>query len=416
MQNSVSKTREMSLDIKKIRKDFPILNQKVYGKPFVYFDNSATTQKPLEVIDGIRNFYLHANSNIHRGVHFLSEKATAAYENARRVVKEFINAEHTHEVLFTKGTTESINLLAFSFGEKYINKGDEIILSAMEHHSNIVPWQLMCDRKGAKIKVIPMNDKGELLIEEYKKLITEKTKLVAVVHVSNSLGTVNPVKEITKIAHQAGVPVLIDGAQSVQHLNVDVQDIDCDFFAFSAHKIYASTGSGVLYGKEKWLNELPPYQGGGEMIKSVSFERTTYNELPYKFEAGTPDYVGAISLTRAIQYLNRIGIDKIAAYESELLDYAHEKLGSIENLKIYGEAAEKASIFAFLLKEIHHYDTGMIIDKMGIAVRTGTHCTEPVMQRFGIEGTVRASFAFYNTKEEIDRLYEAIIKVKQMFG
>lgn len=406
----------LSLDIKKIRKDFPILNQQIYNKPLVYFDNGATTQKPQVVIDEEIKIYSKENSNIHRGVHYLSEQLTQRYEDARKTVQKFINAPYDHEVIFTSGTTESINTIAYSFGEKYVNEGDEIIISTLEHHANIVPWQMLCERKKAILKVIPINDRGELLLEEYKKLISPKTKIVAVNQVSNALGTVNDVKKIIEIAHENDIPVLIDGAQSVQHNIIDVQDLDCDFFVFSGHKIYGPNGIGVIYGKEKFLNEMPPFMTGGEMIKKVTFEKTTFNELPFKFEAGTPNYVAAIGLATAINYVQELGLENIAAYEKELLDYATEKLESIEGLRIIGTAANKVCAISFILENIHHFDAGMVIDKMGIAVRTGHHCAEPLMNRFNIEGTLRASFAFYNTKEEIDKLYEAILTVKQMFG
>jgi cysteine desulfurase/selenocysteine lyase len=405
-----------SLDIQKIRKDFPILNQLIYNKPLVYFDNGATTQKPQVVIDEESKIYSQENSNIHRGVHYLSEQLTQRYEDARKTVQKFINAPHDHEVILTSGTTESINTIAYSFGEKYVNEGDEIIISTLEHHANIVPWQMLCERKGAVLKVIPINDKGELLLDEYEKLLSPKTKIVAVTQVSNALGTVNDVKKIIEIAHKNGTPVLIDGAQSVQHNIIDVQDLDCDFFVFSGHKLYGPNGIGVIYGKEKFLNEMPPYMTGGEMIKKVTFEKTTFNELPFKFEAGTPNYVAAIGLATAIDYIQEIGLENIAAYEKELLDYATEKLESIEGLRIIGTAANKVCAISFILENIHHFDAGMVIDKMGIAVRTGHHCAEPLMNRFNIEGTLRASFAFYNTKEEIDKLYDAILTVKQMFG
>ncbi len=406
----------MSLDIQKIRNDFPILNQQVYNKPLIYFDNAATTQKPQVVIDEELKIYSHENSNIHRGVHYLSEQLTQRYEDARKVIQEFINAKHDHEVIFTSGTTESINTIAFSFGEKYISEGDEIIISTLEHHANIVPWQMLCKRKKAILKVIPINDKGELLLDEYQKLISPKTKIVAVNQVSNALGTVNDVKKLIDIAHQQNIPVLIDGAQSIQHGNVDVQELDCDFFVFSGHKIYGPNGIGVLYGKEKWLNEMPPFMTGGEMIKKVTFEKTTFNELPFKFEAGTPNYVGAIGLVAAINYIQDIGLENITVYEQELLDYATKKLESIDGLRIIGTSEEKVSVISFVLDNIHHYDAGMVIDKMGIAVRTGHHCAEPLMDRFNIEGTIRASFSFYNTKEEIDKLHEALLTVKQMFS
>ncbi|PLX22311.1 MAG: cysteine desulfurase CsdA [Marinilabiliales bacterium] len=406
----------MSLDIQKIRNDFPILSQEVYKKPLVYFDNGATTQKPQAVIDEEIRIYSKENSNIHRGVHYLSEQLTQRYEDARKVVQQFIHAGHDHEVIFTSGTTESINTIAFSFGEQFISEGDEIIISTLEHHANIVPWQMLCERKKAILKVIPINDNGELLLDEYENLISQKTKIISVNYASNALGTVNDIKKIIEIAHQQDIPVLIDGAQIVQHGEVDVQELDCDFFVFSGHKIYGPNGIGVLYGKEKWLNKMPPFMTGGEMIKKVTFEKTTFNELPFKFEAGTPNYVAAIGLATAINYVQNIGLEAIAEYEKDLLDYATEKLKSIEGLKIIGTAQEKVSVISFNLENIHHFDAGMVIDKMGIAVRTGHHCAEPLMKRFNIEGTIRASFSFYNTKEEIDKLYDAILIVKQMFG
>ncbi|MDY6800680.1 MAG: cysteine desulfurase [Bacteroidota bacterium] len=404
------------MNINKIRSDFPILNQQVYKKPLVYFDNGATTQKPTVVIDEVAKIYSQENANIHRGVHFLSEQLTQRYEDARKVVRKFIHAAHDHEIIFTSGATESINTIAYSFGEKYIHEGDEIIISTLEHHANIVPWQMLCERENASLKIIPINDKGELLLDEYEKLISPKTKLVAVNHVSNAIGTINDVKKMIDIAHHKDIPVLIDGAQSIQHGKVDVQQLDCDFYVFSGHKIYGPNGIGVLYGKEKWLNELPPFMTGGEMIKNVTFKKTTFNELPFKFEAGTPNYVGAIGLAKAIEYVQGIGLENIAAYEKELLEYATQKLNAIEGLKIIGTSAKKISVISFILENIHHYDAGMVIDKMGVAVRTGHHCAEPVMHRFNVEGTIRASFAFYNTKAEVDRLCEALNTVKQMFG
>lgn len=403
-------------DVEKIRKDFPVLQQKIYGNPLIYLDNGATSQKPRVVIEKISSFYSQSNSSIHRGVHFFSEQATAEYESARITVKKFINAKHVHEVVFTAGTTASINNVAFSFGEKYIKAGDEIILTEMEHHANIVPWQMLCDRKGCKLKIIPIDDNGELILEDFEKMFTSKTRILAVTHVSNALGTINPVKEMIKKAHAYNVPVLIDGAQSIQHGVVDVSDLDCDFFVFSGHKIYGPTGIGVLYGKEKWLEEMPPYQGGGDMIKNVTFEKTTYNDLPFKFEAGTTNYVGAMGLATALNYLTETGREEIKEYESELTGYAHNKLSQVGGLKFYGTSTNKICILSFLLDGIHQYDAGMIIDKLGIAVRTGTHCAQPVMDHFGIDGTLRASLAFYNTKDEIDRLYEALLKVKQMLG
>ncbi len=404
-----------TIDITKIRNDFPILSQKIYGKPLIYFDNAATTQKPKVVIGTINKLYLRHNSNVHRGVHYLSDQMTKMYESAREKVQNYLNAGHNHEIIFTNGVTASINAVAFSFGEAYIKENDEIIVSRMEHHSNIVPWQMMCMRKGAKLKVIPINDKGELLLDEYKKLINFRTKLVAVTHVSNSLGTINPVKEIVAIAHENNVPVLIDGAQAIQHQNVDVQDIDCDFYAFSGHKTYGPTGIGVLYGKERWLQEMPPYQGGGDMIDHVRFEHTTYDELPFKFEAGTPNYINAIGLGAALDYLTSIGLDNIKNYEKKLLDYGTTKLTALNGLKLYGTAENKTCIFSFLLNNIHSYDVGMLLDKMSIAVRAGHHCTQPLWEYYKVEGSIRASLAFYNTSDEIDSLYEALKKIQKMF-
>jgi len=402
------------LDIQSIRIDFPILSRKVYGKDLIYFDNGATTQKPRCVVEAIEEGYYNVNANIHRGVHFLSQAATEAHEEARKTIQRFINAAESREIIITRGTTEAINLVAFSFGEM-LSAGDEVIVSAMEHHSNIVPWQMLEERKGIKLRVIPINDKGELLLDEYKKLLNERTRLVSVMHVSNVMGTINPVKEIIDMAHQQNVPVLIDGAQSVPHIAVDVQALDADFYAFSGHKIYGPNGIGVLYGKAAWLEKMPPYQGGGEMIATVSFEKTTYNELPFKFEAGTPDYIGSTGLAAALDYVSAIGIDKIAAYEDELLHYATEKLLEIEGLRIYGTAGNKSGVISFLVGDIHHYDMGMLLDKLGIAVRTGHHCAQPLMKRLGIEGTVRASFSFYNTREEIDTFVAAVKRVASMF-
>nr|WP_321405647.1 cysteine desulfurase [uncultured Carboxylicivirga sp.] len=406
----------MSIDIQKIRKDFPILDQTVYGKPLAYFDNAATAHKPLQVINAIDEVYTKYNSNIHRGVHHLSNVCTQAFEDARIKVQHFLNAPNAHEVIFTRGTTEAINLIASSFGETFLNKGDEIIVSQLEHHSNIVPWQLLEKRRGIILKVIPINDAGELMLDALDELMSDKTKLVSVAHISNALGTINPIKTIIDKAHARNIPVMIDGAQAVQHVKVDVQALDCDFYVFSGHKIYGPTGIGVLYGKEKWLNQMEPYQGGGEMIQTVSFEGTTFNELPFKFEAGTPDYSGAVGLAAAIDYVNEIGLENIAAYEHELHDYAMEKLAAIPNMRFFGTAKEKASVISFMVGNIHPFDMGTLLDKMGIAVRTGHHCAQPLMQRYNIPGTVRASFAVYNTKEEIDRLIEGVIKVSQLFG
>lgn len=403
------------MDINKIRADFPILQREVYGKPLVYLDNGATTQKPRVVVDSIVNEYYSVNANVHRGVHFLSQQATELHEGSRETVRKFINAGSASEIIFTRGTTEAINLLAFSFGEEFLAEGDEVIISAMEHHSNIVPWQLLAARKGIGIKIAPINDRGELLLDEYKKLFTERTKLVSITHVSNVLGTINPVKEIIRIAHEQEVPVLLDGAQAVPHLKVDVQELDVDFYAFSSHKLYGPTGIGVLYGKEKWLDRLPPYQGGGEMIQTVTFEKTTFNELPFKFEAGTPDYIGTTAFARALDYVSGIGLDAIAEYEHRLTVYATEQLKQIEGMRIFGEAAEKGSVISFLVRDIHHFDMGTLLDRLGIAVRTGHHCAQPLMQRLGVEGTVRASLALYNTQEEIDILVQGIRRVSQMF-
>ena len=406
----------MPFNISKIRNDFPILTQKVYGKPLVYFDNGATTQKPQCVLDTIEHFHNKINSNIHRGVHSLSVESTEAYEQARETIRQFINAKSTNEIIFTSGATASINLVAFSFGEAFVDKDDEVIVSEMEHHSNIVPWQLLCERKKAKLKILPFDDNGDLMLEKLDELITDRTKIIAVNHVSNSMGTVNPVKQIIAKAHAHGVKVLVDGAQGAKHGMLDVQSLDADFYAISGHKIYGPTGIGVLYGKQELLNQLPPWQGGGDMIATVSFEKTTYNELPFKFEAGTANYIGAAALATALKYYQSVGIEAAVEHENQLLEYATQSLQAIEGVRIIGTAKEKASIISFLIGNIHPYDAGMILDKMGIAVRTGTHCTEPVMAHFGIDGTIRASLAFYNTKEEVDMLVEGVKKVKQMFG
>ena len=402
-------------DIQKIREDFPILDREVYGKPLIYLDNGATTQKPRQVVEAITDEYYSVNANVHRGVHFLSQQATELHEASRETVRRFIDARSSNEIVFTRGTTESINLLASSFADSQMKEGDEVIVSVMEHHSNIVPWQLQAARKGIVLKVIPMNDRGELLLDEYEKLFSERTKLVSFAHVSNVLGTVNPAKEMIATAHAHGVPVLIDGAQSVPHMKVDVQDLDADFFAFSGHKIYGPTGVGVLYGKEEWLDKLPPYQGGGEMIQSVSFEKTTFNELPFKFEAGTPDYIGTTALAKALDYVSAIGMENIAAHEHELTLYAMQRLKEINGMRIFGEAEHKSSVISFLVGNIHHLDMGTLLDRLGIAVRTGHHCAQPLMIRMGIEGTVRASFGLYNTKEEIDMLAAGIERVSRMF-
>jgi cysteine desulfurase/selenocysteine lyase len=403
------------LDIQKIRADFPILSQKVNGRPLVYFDNGATSQKPQVVIDAISKYYQEYNANIHRGVHTLSQLATDAYEVSRGKIQKHLNAKFPHEVIFTSGTTHAINTVASGISTM-INAGDEVMVSALEHHSNIVPWQMLCERSGAILKVIPMNEKGELVLQEYDKLLSDKTKIVAVNHISNALGTINPIEYLIEKAHQYGAAVLIDGAQATPHLKPDVQALDCDFYVFSGHKICGPTGVGILYGKEAWLNKLQPFQGGGEMIATVSFEKTTYAELPHKLEAGTPNIEGGIVLGTAIDYLNEIGFDNIAAYEQELLDYATEKLLEIEGLKIFGTAANKASVISFNVAEIHPYDIGTIIDKLGIAVRTGHHCAQPIMDFYSIPGTIRASFAFYNTKEEIDIFVDALNKAVSMLS
>ncbi len=405
----------MTINIEKIREDFPILKKEVYRKPLVYFDNAATTQKPTCVVDTIVKGYYDCNANIHRGVHFLSQQATEAHEAARKTVQQFIHAQHAHEIVFTRGTTEAINLVAHSFGISQCSDGDEIIITQMEHHSNIVPWQLLQSIRNIRLRIIPFDEKGVLQVNQLESLINEKTKLIAVSHVSNALGTTNPIKEIVRIAHNHDIPVLVDGAQSTPHISIDVQDLDVDFFAFSGHKIYGPTGIGVLYGKEKWLEKIPPYQGGGEMIHKVTFEKTTFNELPFKFEAGTPDYIGSTALATALDYVSNIGIENIAQHEHELLHYATEKLSQIDGMRFIGEAASKSGLISFLVGNIHPYDLGTILDKLGIAVRTGHHCAEPVMQAFNIEGTVRASFAMYNTKEEIDILVAGIERAAKMF-
>ncbi|CCY91076.1 MULTISPECIES: aminotransferase class V-fold PLP-dependent enzyme [unclassified Phocaeicola] len=405
----------MFYDVQKIREDFPILSRKVYNKPLIYLDNGATTQKPRVVVESITDEYYSVNANVHRGVHFLSQQATNLHEASRETVRKFINARSTSEIVFTRGTTESINLVASTFVDSQMKEGDEVIVSVMEHHSNIVSWQLQAARKGIVLKVIPMNDRGELLLDEYEKLFSPRTRLVSVAHVSNVLGTINPVKEMIATAHAHGVPVLIDGAQSIPHMPIDVQDLDADFYVFSGHKVYGPTGIGVLYGKEAWLDKLPPYQGGGEMIKNVSFEHTTFNELPFKFEAGTPDYIGSTALAKALDYVSAIGMDKIAAYEHELTVYAMNRLKEIPGMRIFGEAEHKGGVISFLVGNIHHFDMGTLLDRLGIAVRTGHHCAEPLMHRMGIEGTVRASLGLYNTKEEIDALAAGIERVSQMF-
>jgi cysteine desulfurase/selenocysteine lyase len=403
-------------DAARLSKDFPALNQLVHGKPLVYLDNAATSQKPRSVINAITRFYQKDCSNIHRGVHLLSERATRAYEEARLAVQQFIHAANPAEVIFVRGTTEAINLVAQSYGRTHVQAGDAVLISAMEHHSNIVPWQMLCEEKGAKLHVIPMNDRGELLLDEYEKLLTPETKLVAVAHVSNALGTVNPVRQIIRMAHERGIPVLVDGAQAIPHFQVDVQDLDCDFYAFSGHKMYGPTGIGILYGKRRLLEAMPPYQGGGDMISSVTFEKTTYNSLPHKFEAGTPDISGVIGLGAAIEYLTRIGLDNVAAHEHDLLVYATEQITRLPGVRVIGTAKEKTAVLSFVLDGIHPHDVGTILDQEGIAVRTGHHCAQPVMQFFGIPATTRASFALYNTEAEADALMRGITKVQEMFA
>jgi len=400
----------------RLRQDFPALRQKVRGKPLVYLDNAATSQKPQVVIDTIARYYLSENSNVHRGVHFLSDLATQAYEGARIRVRQFLNAAHDREIIFTRGTTDSINLVAHSLGRSRLRAGDEILISAMEHHSNIVPWQMVCEEKGARLRVIPINDAGELILEEYERLLCDRTKLVSVVYVSNALGTINPVRQIIALAHRRGIPVLLDGAQAAPHLRVDVQELDCDFFAFSGHKLFGPTGTGILYGKADLLETMPPYQGGGDMISAVTFEKTIYNSLPYKFEAGTPHIAGAIGLGAAIDYVQRIGLDRIAAYEHDLLAYGTGLLSAIPGLRIIGTAREKAGVLSFVLEGIHAHDVGTILDHEGIAIRAGHHCAMPVMKRFGVPATARASLAFYNTREELEALAKGLHKVIEVFA
>ena len=406
---------KMNYDVNAIRKDFPILSRTVYDKPLVYLDNAATTQKPLCVLDAMRDEYLNANANVHRGVHYLSQQATDLHEAARETVRSFINAGSTTEIIFTRGTTESINLVASSFAEAFMQPGDEVIVSVMEHHSNIVPWQLQAAKRGITIKVIPMDDRGNLVTDGIDDLFTERTKIVSIAHVSNVLGTVNPVEEIIRIAHSHNVPVMVDGAQSAPHFKVDVRSMDCDFFVFSGHKMYGPTGVGVLYGKEEWLDRLPPYQGGGEMIESVSFEKTVFEHLPFKFEAGTPDYIATHGLAKAIEYIGRIGLDNITAHEHELTTYCMEQLGGIDGIRLFGQSDHKDAVVSFLVGDIHHLDMGTLLDRLGIAVRTGHHCAQPLMDRLGILGTVRASFALYNTKDEVDALVDGVRRVSRMF-
>lgn len=405
----------MGLDVEKIRKDFPILDQTVYNAPLVYLDNAATTQKPQEVIDAITTYYQTINSNIHRGVHYLSQQATESFEEARKRVREFIHAHHNHEIIFTKGATESINLVAYSYGREYIRAGDEIMITAMEHHANIVPWQVLCQEKQAILRVVPFNDQGELIQENYRTLFGKKTRLVAITHISNVLGTTNPVRDMVSFAHQQGVPVLVDGAQAVPHLPVDVTDLDCDFYCFSGHKMYGPMGVGVLYGKQEWLEKLPPYQTGGEMISSVTFDKTIYNQLPYKFEAGTPNVADILGFTATLHYLNRLGMDAIARYEAVLLRYALDRFAEIPEIRLIGSSTDRSGVISFLIGDIHPYDAGAVLDKMGFAVRTGHHCAQPVIDHYGVPGTIRASFGLYNTREEVDALVRAVKKVIDMF-
>ncbi|HEY0274353.1 MAG TPA: cysteine desulfurase [Chitinophaga sp.] len=416
MISSATGTTPLAYDVARLRQDFPILQQQVYGKPLVYFDSAATTQKPGVVLQTLQDYYTGYNSNVHRGVHHLSQVATEAYEESRRTIARYINAAHSHEVIFTKGTTDSINLVANVFGRKIIRKGDTVVISAIEHHSNIVPWQIVCEEREATLRVIPVNERGELEMDAYAAMLDDTVKIVACTYVSNTLGTVNPVQDIIRLAHEKGIPVLLDGAQAIQHMVVDVQALDVDFLAFSGHKLYGPTGIGVLYGKSDWLNKLPPYQGGGDMIKTVTFARTTYNELPYKFEAGTPDISGAIGLGAAVQYVQGIGVANIGAWEAHLLQYALEALSGVEGIRFIGQARHRAGAISFLVKDIHPYDLGELLDKQGIAVRTGHHCTEPIMDRFKIPGTVRASFGLYNTPAEIEQLVTAVKKAAAMLG
>lgn len=415
MAADTCKTSQRRFDVQRVRKDFPILGQKVHGKPLIYLDNAATTQKPQVVIDTLNRYYTAENSNIHRGVHLLSELATKDYEDAREKVKKFINASDTREVIFVRGTTEAINLVAQSYGRPFFKRDDEIIISTMEHHSNIVPWQILCEQVGARLRVIPINQEGELLLDEYKGLLNERTRLVSVVHVSNALGTINPIREIVDEAHRRNIPVLVDGAQAAPHLKIDVRDLGCDFYAFSGHKLFAPTGIGILYGKAKLLEMMPPYQGGGDMISLVTFEKTHYNDLPYKFEAGTPHIAGGIGLGAAIDYVSDLGLDVIESYESQLLSYATEALSAVPGLRMVGTARRRASVLSFVLGDIHAHDIGTILDQEGIAIRTGHHCAMPVMQRFGVPATARASLAFYNTIEEVDALVRALHKVIEVF-
>ncbi len=406
----------MSLNPEQIRKDFPVLDKQINNRPLIYLDNAATTHKPWQVIKRLEHYYVHENSNIHRGAHYLSQKATEAYEGARVTVQKFLQAPQPEQIIFTRGTTESINLVASSFCKKFVRPGDEILISAMEHHSNIVPWQIACQENQATLKVIPMNQQGELIMDHADSLLGAKTKLLAITHISNALGTINPVEELISLARQRSIPVLLDGAQAIPHMPINVQELDCDFYCFSSHKIYGPMGVGVLYGKEEWLEKMPPYQGGGEMIKDVQFSKTTYNDLPFKFEAGTPNVGDVLGLEAAINYVNQIGLEHIGPYEASLLSYAHEKLSQLPKIRFIGTAKERAAVVSFLFDDIHPYDTGVILDKLGIAVRTGHHCAQPVMDFFGIPGTVRISFGLYNTQQEIDTLFEALQQVRDMFG
>jgi cysteine desulfurase / selenocysteine lyase len=412
----LTESKKLSFDHSIVRKDFPILTRKVNNKPLIYFDNGATSQKPQVVIDAVDNYYKFQNANIHRGVHTLSQEITIAYEEARATVQKHLNAAHAHEIIFTKGTTDAINLVAYSFGKKFVNEGDEILISSMEHHSNILPWQQLCEDKGAVLKVIPINNEGEIDVKAFKNILSAKTKILSITHVSNTLGTINPIKELIALAHQQNIPVLIDGAQAVPHLKVDVVDLDADFYCFSAHKLFGPTGVGVLYGKEKWLNDMPPYQTGGGVIKTVTFEKTTFADLPLKFEAGTPHIAGAIGLAAAINYVNTLGLNNISKYENELQVYATKLLYEIDGIKIIGTSAKKAAVISFVVDGLHPFDIGMILDKQGIAVRTGHHCTQPLLQIFGLQGTVRVSFAFYNTIEEIDCFIVALKKAIKMLN
>lgn len=410
------KIERQTIDMHQYREDFPALHQEIYGYPLVYLDNAATTQKPKQVLDVLNRYYSYDNSNVHRGVHHLSQKATDQFEEARKTVQHYVNAGHDHEIIFTRGTTESINLVATSFGREFLTEGDAVIISGLEHHSNIVPWQIICEQQKAELRVIPINSKGEIILEEYQKLLDDRVKIVSVGYVSNALGTVHPVREVIRLAHDLHIPVLLDAAQAIQHLPIDVRDLDVDFLAFSSHKVFGPTGMGILYGKEKWLDKMPPYQGGGEMIETVTFEKTTYNKLPFKFEAGTPHIAGVIGLDAALKYVQSIGLENIRIYEKDLMAYAMDQLTSIDSLRFVGQAAERSGAISFLLEGIHPYDTGEILDKLGIAVRTGHHCAEPIMRQFGIPGTVRASFSFYNNRDDVDRLKEGILRARKMLG